>query len=65
MQKSITKKMSKILNKYITVLDYNDKTLLVLSASGSVFSFYSFASVAAAPIEISSVTISRLFLEGD
>ena len=54
-----------MLHKYIKVLDYNDKTLLVLSASGSVFSFYSFASVAAAPIEISSVTISRLFLEGD
>ena len=54
-----------MLHKYITVLDYNDKTLLVLSASGSVFSFYSFASVAAAPIEISSVTISLLFLEGD
>ena len=58
-------KLSKRPNKYITVLDYTDKTLLViLGASSSVF-LWSFNTVIGTPVGIASTSISLVFLIGN
>ena len=54
--------MSKKLNKYIAVLNYTDKTLLVSSGVGSGACYCQFATVADAPIGIVIAGISLVFL---
>ena len=58
-------KLSKTLNKYITVLDYTDKTpLAILVASSGVF-LWSFNTVIGTPVGITSASISLVFLIGN
>ena len=54
--------MSKTLNKYITVPDYADKTLLVLSSASSGVSLCPLFTVIGTPVEIVSASISLVFL---
>ena len=53
--------MSKTLHEYITVLDYTDKTLLVLSGTGSGVSLFSFTAVIGMSFGIASTSISLVF----
>ena len=53
---------SKKLNKYITTLDYADKTLLVSSAASSGVSLCLFTTAIGTPGVIASVSISLVFL---
>ena len=53
--------MSKTLHEYITVLDYTDKTLLVLSGTGSGVSLFSFTAVIGMSVGIASTSISLVF----
>ena len=55
-------KMSKKHSKYITVRDYTDNTLLVLSGTDSGVSLLSFTTVFAMPVGIASTSISLVFL---
>ena len=57
-------KISKTLNKYITALDYADKTLLVLSGAGSGVSLFSFTTVIGTRVRIVSASISFLVTNG-
>ena len=52
--------MSKKLNKYIVVLNYTDKTLLVSSIVGSGACYCQFATVADAPIGIVIASMSSV-----
>ena len=52
---------SKNLNKYITVFDYIDKTLIVLSATTGGVSIISFTSFLGAPVGIASATFTLTF----
>ena len=54
--------MSKTLNKYITALDYTNKTLLVLTVAFTGVSLCSFTTVIGTPVRIVSATISLVFL---
>ena len=53
--------MSKKLSKYISFFDYFDKSLIVLSVTSGRVSIASFATVAGAPIGITSASISLAF----
>ena len=55
-------KMSKKHSKYITVRDYTDNTLLVLSGTDRGVSLLSFTTVIAMPVGIASTSISLVFL---
>ena len=55
-------KMSKKHSKYITVRDYTDNTLLVLSGTASGVSLLSFTTIIAMPVGIASTSISLVFL---
>ena len=55
------KSYSKKLNKYVTVFDYIDKTLIVLSATSSGVSIISFTNVIGAPVGIASVSFTLIF----
>lgn len=55
-------KMSKKHSKYITVRDYTDNTLLVLSGTDSGVSLLSFTTIIAMPVGIASTSISLVFL---
>ena len=55
------KSCSKKLNKYVTVFDYIDKILIVLSARSSGVSIISFTSIAGAPIGIVSASLTLIF----
>ena len=55
------KTMSKTLSTYIPVLEYFDKTLLVLSAASGSVSIASFATVTAAPVGKASASLSSVF----
>ena len=57
-----TKVMSKKLSKYIAVLDYIDKTLIVSSATSVGINIISFASVTGFPVGTASASFSLLFL---
>ena len=46
----MTEKMSKVLNKYFTVLDYADKTLLVLPGLRSGVSLFSVTADIGTPV---------------
>ena len=56
------KSCSKKLNKYVTVFDYIDKILIVLSATGSGVSIISFTSIVGAPVGIASASLTLFFL---
>ena len=55
------KSYSKKLNKYVTVFDYIDKILIVLSAASSGVSIISFTSILGAPVEIASANFTLIF----
>ena len=55
------KTCSKKLNKYVTVFDYIDKVLIVLSATTSGVSIFSFTSIVGAPVEIASASFTLIF----
>ena len=55
------KPCSKKLSKYVTVFDYIDKILIVLSATGSGVCIISSASVVGAPVEIASASFTLSF----
>ena len=55
------KSCSKKLNKYVTVFDYIDKILIVLSATGSGVSIISFTSIVGAPVGIASASFTLIF----
>ena len=52
---------NKKLSKYITVFDYFDKALIVLSATSGWISTISFTSVIGIPVGMASVSISLMF----
>ena len=54
------KSCSKKLNKYVTVFDYIDKTLFVLSATSSKVSIILFTSIAGTPIGIVSASLTLI-----
>ena len=47
------------LNKYVTVFDYIDKVLIVLSATTGGVSIISFTSIIGAPVEITSTEYNK------
>ena len=49
------------MNKYVTVFDYTDKVLIVLSASSSGVSIISFTSIIEAPVGIASASFTLIF----
>ena len=53
--------MSKRLSKYITSLDYFDKSLIVLSVATGSISIASFATVIGAPVGMMSASFSLAF----
>ena len=55
------KPCSKKLNKYVTVFDYIDKILIVLSATTSGVSVISFTSIVGAPVGIASASFTLIF----
>ena len=54
--------MSKTINNYITVLDYADKTLLVLLGADSGVSLFSFTNVIGTTVVIASASNNLVFL---
>ena len=56
-RKSCCKKLS----KYVTVFDYIDKILIVLSATSSGVSIISFTSIIGAPVGIASASFTLIF----
>ena len=55
------KSCSQKLSKYVTVFDYIDKTLIVLSATTGGVSIISFTSIAGAPVGIASASFTLIF----
>ena len=55
------KSYSKKLNKYVTIFDYMDKILIVLSATSSGISIISFTSVIGTPVGIVSASFTLIF----
>ena len=55
------KSCSQKLNKYITILDYIDKILVILSATTGGVSLISFASIIGAPVGIISASFILIF----
>ena len=51
----------KNLNKYVTIFDYIDKTLIVLSATTGGVSIISFTSIMGGPIGIASASFALIF----
>ena len=56
-----TKSCCKKLSKYVTIFDYIDKILIVLSATSSGVSIISFTSIIGVPAGIASVNLTLLF----
>ena len=52
---------SKKLNKYVTIFDYKDKILIVLSTTTGAISIISFKSVVGAPVRIVSASFTIIF----
>ena len=52
---------SKKLNKYVTIFDYLDKILIVLSATTGGISIISFTSIIGAPVGIASASFTLIF----
>ena len=57
--------MSNTLNKYITAFDYADKTFFVLPGASSSVSLCLFTTVIGTLVEITSASISLVFLISD
>ena len=55
------KSYSKILNKYVTIFDYIDKTLIILIAATSGISNISFTSVIGTSVGIASASFTLIF----
>ena len=55
------KSYSKKLSKYVTIFDYMDKILIVLSAASSGVSIISFISIIGVPAGIASVSFTLIF----
>ena len=55
------KSCSKKLNKYVTIFDYIDEILIVLSATSSGVSIISFTSIIEAPVGIASASLTLTF----
>ena len=53
--------MSQRLSKYIAFCDYFDKSLIVLSATSSIISIASFATVIGTPVGIASASLTLAF----
>ena len=51
----------KKLDRYVTVFDYIDKVLIVLSATSSGVSIISFTSIVGAPVAIASASLTLIF----
>ena len=49
------------LNKYITIFDYIDKTLIILSATSGGVSIISVISIVGLPVEIASASFTLIF----
>ena len=56
-----TKSCSKKLNKYVTIFDYIDKILIILSVTTGGVSIFSFSSVIGAPVGIASASFTLIF----
>ena len=61
-QINLREMICKTLNKYITVLNYADKSLLVFSGTGIIISLFSFTTITDISVGISSASISLVFL---
>ena len=59
------KSCSKKLNKYVTALDYIDKILIVLSATGSGVSIILFTSIVGAPVGTASTILTLIFFSNN
>ena len=55
------KSYSKKLNKYVTIFDYIDKILIILSVTRSGISIISFASIIGVPAGIASTSFTLIF----
>ena len=55
------KTYSKKLNKYVTIFDYIDKILIVLSATTGGISIISFTTAIGAPVGIASASFTLIF----
>ena len=55
------KSYSKKLNKYVTIFDYIDKILIVLSATTGGVSIISFTTIVGAPVGIASASLTLFF----
>ena len=55
------KSCSKKLNKYVTIFDYIDKILIILSVTSSEISIISFASIIGVPAGIASTSFTLIF----
>ena len=55
------KSCSKKLSKYVTIFDYIDQALIVLSAPSAGVSIISFTSIAGTPVGIASVSLNLFF----
>ena len=56
------KSCSKKLNKYVTIFDYIDKILIILSATTGGISIISFTTAIGAPVGIASASFTLIFL---
>ena len=56
------KSYSKKLNKYVTIFDYTDKILIILSVTSRGISIISFASAIGTPAGIASTCFTTIFL---
>ena len=55
------KSYSKKLNKYVTIFDYIDRILIILSVTRSEISIISFASIIGVPAGIASTSFTLVF----
>ena len=55
------KSYSKQLNKYVTIFDYIDKILIILSATTGGISIISFTTAIGAPVGIASASFTLIF----
>ena len=55
------KSCGKKINKYVTVFDYTDETLIVLSATSNGVSIISFPSIIGTPVGIASASLTLIF----
>ena len=56
------KSYSKKLNKYVTIFDYIDKILIILSTTSGGISIISFTSIIGVPAGIASASLTLIFL---